>query len=136
VSGSGQSLGTNLNDAFYVYDPENPPVNDGNYYQLSFGTSTLVAADPSQDARNALVGALPLFDPTHTYTFLLDTGVTSPTQLHFGVSDDVFGDNTGAFTITVAQVPEPAAWALMLVGVGFVGAGLRLGRRESVAASA
>ena len=28
-------------------------------------------------------------------------------------------------------VPEPAAWAMMLLGVGMIGAGLRLARRKN-----
>ncbi len=47
-----------------------------------------------------------------------------PTQLHFGVSDGDFSDNSGMYTITVAQVPEASTWALMmlgLAGLGFAG---------------
>lgn len=44
-----------------------------------------------------------------------------------------FGNTTGALQTTFG-VPEPAAWALMLIGVGAVGAGLRR-RREAPAAA-
>ena len=37
--------------------------------------------------------------------------------------------------VSVTPVPEPAAWALMLVGVGVLGAGLRMRRREVLAAA-
>lgn len=45
--------------------------------------------------------------------------------------------NNYAFTLTgnaVTSVPEPAAWALMLVGFGGLGVGLRARRRAAVAA--
>jgi hypothetical protein len=34
-------------------------------------------------------------------------------------------------TSSVAAVPEPATWAMMLLGVGMIGAGLRMARRKS-----
>jgi len=37
--------------------------------------------------------------------------------------------------VTLTPVPEPATWALMLVGVGALGAGLRMRRREVFAAA-
>jgi hypothetical protein len=39
-------------------------------------------------------------------------------------------DSTQSFAFD-STVPEPAAWALMLVGVGAIGASLRLRRREA-----
>ena len=43
-------------------------------------------------------------------------------------------DTLGASPLGGAEIstsaPEPAAWALMLLGVGAVGAAMRLGRRE------
>jgi hypothetical protein len=33
-------------------------------------------------------------------------------------------------TIDVSVVPEPAAWSMMLLGIGLIGAGLRLARRK------
>jgi hypothetical protein len=38
-----------------------------------------------------------------------------------------------AFTVGTAGVPEPAAWAMLLIGLGAVGASLRLARRTTVA---
>ena len=40
------------------------------------------------------------------------------TQLQLGVNDDVFGDNGGSFLVSVAIVPEPRLWLLMLSGLG------------------
>ena len=120
VSGVGQSAGTNYNDAFYVYaDASGAPIgptNDPDYYQLTFGTSALVGFDPAQDAKYFLVGSLPAYNPNHIYMFELDTGTSAPSSLHFGVSDGNFSDNSGFYTITVSEVPEPSTWAMMLLG--------------------
>jgi hypothetical protein len=37
----------------------------------------------------------------------------------------------GLDSVSVAAVPEPATWAMMLLGVGMVGAGLRMARRKN-----
>gem|GEM_PF-4610662 len=131
VSGIGQSLGNCQNDAFYVL-LGCQLVQDGRYYQLSFGTSPLVIFNPDQDAINFIVGGLPAYNPTHDYSFILNTGATVLTQLHFGVSDGEFDDNSGAYQITVAQlgvseVPEPLTLALF--GAGLVGMAA-VGRRK------
>jgi hypothetical protein len=39
-----------------------------------------------------------------------------------------WNNNTGAFTASLAAVPEPATWAMMLLGVVAVGAGMRYSR--------
>jgi hypothetical protein len=131
VSGFGMSLGTNLNDAFYLFNPHNPPIHAADYYQLTFGTSTLVPFNPVQNASNFIVGSLPAYNASHVYSFDLDTGSAVPTQLHFGVSDGIFRDNSGAFTITVGAVPEPSTWALMILG--FAGVGFMAYRRRNQA---
>lgn len=123
VEGTGFSLGSRINDAFYLTDTQ---TRDGSYYQLTFGTSPLVAFNPAQNAVNFLVGGIPAYNPNHIYTFQLNTGVNVPTVLHFGVGDGIFSDNGGSFRITVSQaVPEPATWALLILGFGAVGGAMR-----------
>jgi hypothetical protein len=135
VSGAGNSLGGCLNDAFYVYwGCPGAIYHDGNgawlaYYQLSFGTSTLVPFNPDQNADNFLVGGLPDYNPSHDYSFILDTGVTIPTLLHFGVSDGEFDDNAGSYQITVSQLAIPEPVSLLLFGAGLAGA-LAVRRRK------
>ena len=107
--------------------PTARPTNDPSYYQLTFGTSTLVGLDAAQDAKNFLVGALPAYNPSHVYSFQLNTGAATPTPLHFGVSDGDFSDNSGAYTISIT-VPEPATWALMILGFGGLGLAMRRAR--------
>lgn len=122
VSGTGQSLGQQFNDAFYLI---NSQTHDGSYYQLTFGTAALTAFNPAQNAVNYIVGGLPAYNPSHVYSFLLNTGLSTPGQLHFGVGDGQFNDNSGAFTIQISAVPEPAAWAMMVGGFGLLGVAMR-----------
>lgn len=122
VSGTGQSLGQQVNDAFYLV---NSQTHDGSYYQLSFGTAALTGFNPAQNAVNFIVGGLPAYNPSHIYSFLLNTGLGTPGQLHFGVGDGQFSDNSGAFTIQISAVPEPAAWMMMVGGFGLLGAAMR-----------
>jgi PEP-CTERM motif len=48
---------------------------------------------------------------------------------NFGVYNDSFpvgaGSNFGTLTVSLAPVPEPASWAMMIAGFGIVGATLR-----------
>ena len=108
VSGVGQAYNTTFSDAFYLYTgafASNPSNGfDGGYYQLAFGTSPLGQFDLGNNAKNNLVGPVPPYNPNHTYTVILNTTLSNPGQLHFGVSDGTHDDNTGAYTITVTQL--------------------------------
>ncbi len=131
VSGTGFSRGADINDAFY-FSPSGA-VEPSGYYQLGFSTSPLQPFDAANAAFSSVIGGRPAFNVSGVYSFLLNTGSTAPTNLYFGVTDGNFGDNGGAFSITVIQgVPEPATWALMILGFGAVGGAMR--RRQSVAA--
>lgn len=125
VSGTGQSLGSRVNDAFYLVDTQ---THDASYYQLTFGLNPLVPLNPSQNAVNYIVGGLPAYSPTNTYTFQLDTGTDTLSTLYFGVGDGIFSDNSGFFTVTIGAVPEPATWAMLILG--FLGTGFALRRRN------
>ncbi len=136
VSGGGHSAGQDYNDAFYIFaNAHGSPVaarRDSSYYQLAFGTVPLAAFNPAQNAKNFLVGAFPAYNPTHEYSFILNTGLTAPSALHFGVSDGNFGDNSGAYRISITQlgvVPEPGSVVLFL-GSGFAGAAFLRRRRR------
>ena len=51
----------------------------------------------------------------------------------FGETDQVGQELTGTEVIATASVPEPAAWTLVLIGFGGLGAALRNRRRIAVA---
>jgi hypothetical protein len=146
ISGFGEAEGTSLNDAFYIFTDgsHNPiaPYNDANYYQVAFDTQTLVILNPSRDARNFIrydVNAgsevTPTYVPTyrsdHTYTVVLDTGTTNLSNLHFGVSNGIFSDNSGAYNIQITQlVPTPEPFTLSLLGLGLGALGLSRRRKK------
>lgn len=143
VSGIG-SIGPGTADAFYVYNYD----QGGYYYELSLGTTgtPLQAFHPDQTILRAIsfidgVGAVGSFTRPgenlgdHSYHFVVDLakiGVSSPTQLQFGITEGQYGDNNGAYSVTVYQlaegasaVPAPATWAMMVMGFGMVGVALR-----------
>ena len=148
VSGSGHSLGSKFNEAFYPY---------GNgFYSLGIGwvDAPLGAYQPNMYASRLItfiegVGpvapkTLPPPNPAapYSYRFVIDLGALTPQALQFGVLDGSYGDNGGAFDITLYQlregaesgVPEPGVWGLMILGFGLAGANLR--RTRAVVARA
>lgn len=150
VSGSGYSLGPNFNDAFYPY-------GGNSFYGLGIGwvDSPLQGGNPTKYASRLItfiegVGAVPAgtlparnFAAPYSYRFVIDLGALTPQSLQFGVLDGVFSDNGGAYDITLYQlregaaggVPEPGVWALMILGFGLAGTGVRRSRRVGALAA-
>ena len=141
VTGVGQAYSTVYNDAFYLYTDQyaNPPVNghDGAYYQIAFDTVPLHSANFSRNVKNYIYGSLPVYNPLHDYTVILNTGLSRLGPLHFGVSDAGYSDNTGAYTVRVTQLavtPEPSVAATVFAGLA-AGASVLAGcrRRRAIA---
>lgn len=63
-------------------------------------------------------------------TFTLFSTVT----LSAVVNDTFYANNVGAFETSIAAVPEPATWTLMIAGVAFTGIALRRRRAGNLAA--
>ena len=101
VSGTGWSLSSRMNDAFYVYTGSGAPYYDASWYHLRIGTAHPVSQ---------LGGNPPPYTSSHNYSFQWNVGA-SPQQLRFWVSDGNFSDNGGSYTITVtgANTPPTAA---------------------------
>ena len=63
--------------------------------------------------------------------------VTTPTLFKFWLFDDVVSDNSGGVSFNLASVtqgvPEPASWAMMLLGFFGLGALMRKRRRRALA---
>ena len=78
-------------------------------------------------------GGSPIHDPlTAPGSFTFNVTVpTSFTVLAFGKPGGTLSTDFSSFGITVAPIPEPEIWALMLVGTGLVGFQLR--RKSRVA---
>jgi hypothetical protein len=74
------------------------------------------------------------------HLFLIGTGPTTLTGysglLTVGYWDSNYGDNSGSQSLTISAIPESATWAMMLLGVGLIGGGLRISRRNDGAVAA
>jgi hypothetical protein len=105
VSGVGQALADIDSDAFYLLPGPNnanaTPSRPG-FWDLAFGTSPILG-DGSQEATNALFGSLPAYTSDNVYTFELDTGSSIPAHLYFGVDDQIYTDNAGAYTVAITE---------------------------------
>jgi hypothetical protein len=121
VSGTGQSAGTSLNDAFYFNIPGSP-THEPNFFQLVTTTGASVFDAPTNpnaayrhivydvDAGIAVTPPYtPAFRTDNTYRFIIDMGTlvpppAGPSILRLGVNDGVVSDNSGAYTIRVTQL--------------------------------
>lgn len=52
--------------------------------------------------------------------------------ISFYIFDAVTSDNEGGISLSIAAVPEPASWAMLIAGFGLVGAAARRRRAVSV----
>jgi len=75
--------------------------------------------------------------PGGTYDFGGDVYLQAGQWLEVGVNrDGVYTNDSTGLSLTISTVPEPAAWALMLVGFAGLGAALRASRRRQASAVA
>jgi PEP-CTERM motif len=64
------------------------------------------------------------------------SGVTSGSLVSFTDSGPSTQQGNLVADVSISAVPEPASWALMLFGVGAIGAGLRFSRKPATALAA
>jgi hypothetical protein len=125
-SGFGSGIGlTGLGSSgqpfpsFYI-DPTNsgPPI----YLNALIGAFT--------DSSGVVIGT-PFAPGDGPFTISVPVGAT---ELSLGVNDDIFSDNSGSLQINVAGiasgVPEPATWAMMLLGFAGLGFAFRQSQRK------
>jgi hypothetical protein len=148
VSGTGASLFSQINDAFYGVPGGSP--YDSQFYRLNVGWASAPLAPLVGEPRNIDnfivfiegVGAVaPTATPAyatandHQYHFVIDTGLAAAETLQFGVSDGNFGDNFGTYLVDVFQlaagvnIAEPGM--LGLFGLGLAGLGVAARRRRT-----
>lgn len=148
VTGTGYSYGLNVNDAFYCSEASDyrcaslGTVLDPQYYQLNIGFAGLPFMGGEPNNINHFISfidgigptgssTIPAYDPVdHSYHFVITLPGETTSPLYFGISDGIYSDNGGAYQVQVFQllpsaVPEPEAWALLLTGLGLVGAAAR-----------
>lgn len=90
---------------------------------------------------NSLIGVFTGTGPDVGTAFVVGNGGSflapaGATDFYLATVDGYqWNNNSGAFSALVA-VPEPATWAMMLLGVGMIGAGLRLSKRQTALTAA
>ncbi|HEY1926158.1 MAG TPA: PEPxxWA-CTERM sorting domain-containing protein [Caulobacteraceae bacterium] len=117
--------------------PANGPTGGGGISSSAFTPTgfTELVAGYSDLPINSLVGVFltpgggdQVFEVGNGGTLIAPVGTT---KFYLATVDGFqWSNNSGAFTATVA-VPEPAAWAMMLLGLGGIGVALRSRRRQS-----
>ena len=95
VSGTGWSLGSCLNDAFYVFSGCGAPYYEASWYHLRIN-----GGHPASQI------AVPPYSAAHIYTFTY-TLPASPATVRFWVSDGNFSDNGGSYTIEINPADLP-----------------------------
>jgi hypothetical protein len=78
------------------------------------------------------IGSINGANPTFSYSTVLTLDQFSIVGFGVGNGGLYFNDSTG-FNFSVSAVPEPATWALMILGFGAVGGAMR--RRQTVKAN-
>jgi hypothetical protein len=96
---------------------------------------TVFSANPDVSATSVFMpGGVLAAGQTYDFDLIYDSRIVGSDG---NVGTEVFFDShTGGAFSTAAAVPEPAAWALMLLGFGGLGAALRRSRRRAVARTA
>lgn len=118
-------------------------LNPGQEYVLSFEdvSSLIIGATPIDVS--AFGGSPVVFDPTGSTTFTDHTLDFTPTTANGSI--DFIGipvannSESGIDNLTITSlsttVPEPATWAMMLVGFGGLGVAMRRSRRQRITAA-
>jgi hypothetical protein len=67
-------------------------------------------------------------DANHGFVNFLNGGILNGGTAYFSLEENL--SNSGQPLIVGNGVPEPATWAMMLIGFGFVGGAMRIRRRK------
>jgi PEP-CTERM motif len=108
---------------------ETASTSAGGYNEFTRFTADGVAWTPHFIGGNEVVFSAPVGDS-------LTAGEDFFVNVIFDESSSVVNGSTTGFTAVFTAVPEPASWALMLLGAGMIGGGLRMNRRNTVVLTA
>jgi hypothetical protein len=95
-------------------------INGGPEKSYSIPVAPNASPATYRTAANALA-AFETYQAAHPITFTL----TSASTVNFLIPDTDYCDNSGGVSLSVSATPEPAAWMLMIFGVGGIGLMLR-----------
>jgi len=104
------------------------PVSIPNFFLLSGGTGP-ASISFSLDNISSIVRTPGFLDVTATGTLSATGFDSTPGLFRFSTQ----GGNQVTFSATTTAVPEPATWALMLLGFGGIGMAMRRRRRPALA---
>jgi hypothetical protein len=110
------------------------------YYADQVGFTGSVSVYSGLDGTGALLASLSLPSTPDPYNVWVPIGVSfsgaAQSVIFSGSANYIGFDNITLGASMPGGVPEPGAWAMMLVGVAGVGASLRFARRKAIGAAA
>jgi uncharacterized membrane protein YdcZ (DUF606 family) len=140
---NGIYVGPTSGNNGYYYDIVSPPNVGTNGWDMpaSFSSNkpfTLVSMSVGQSAYSGKTHFDGYVGNTLTYSLDVDTNARHTTPVAFGwtgLSMVVFQNSSGAVidNLTIAAVPEPETYAMMLAGLGLLGVAARRRKQESTA---
>ncbi|HEY2708172.1 MAG TPA: PEP-CTERM sorting domain-containing protein [Caulobacteraceae bacterium] len=100
-------------------------------YNLTFEYSSNngINGPTAQVDGNGVIGSV---TGTHAWQTFTGSFVGTGSPVNISITEGVGGGNAGVFldNVSVSAAPEPSTWALMMLGIGGVGAAARMARRK------
>ena len=119
TAGISQTLSTNAGQSYLIsFDLRNFSGTAPNFYDVLFGGVSLFSATNSA-----------AFGYTNFSTTATALGVSTDLAFNFRHDPSLFALDNVSVTAVNGAVPEPATWAMMLIGFGAMGVSMRRRRR-------